>query len=687
VNRTLLAAALGVALGLAPSAAGAAAHPFDVHDLVSMDRISSPAVSPDGKRVAFVVSSVDLAKNTRSTHLWLVPTAGGVPRQLTSDPASDSAPAWSPDGRSLYFLSTRAGSSQVWRLPMDGGEALPVTHLPLDVETFRVSPDGAKLAVSLEVFVDCPTLQCTADRMAKRAEDPATGQHYHSLFVRHWDSWSDGRRSHLWVVPVAGGEAADVMAGVDADAPSKPDGGNEEYAFSPDAKWIVYTAKVQAPREPWSTNFDLYKVPVTGGVAAVDLTSDNPAWDTRPLFSPDGKTMAYLAMARPGFEADQRRIVLLDWTSGAKRVLSAGWDRSVNEAVFSADGRTIYATADDLGNTALFSVDVASGGVRRVVAEGTVHSPQATPDGGVVYSRDELRSPIDLYRLDPGQETPARLTDLNATRLADVSFGEPERLHFPGWQGESVAGWVLKPAGFESGRRYPLAFLVHGGPQGSWTNNFHYRWNPEIFAGAGYAVVEIDFHGSTGYGQAFTDSISRDWGGKPLVDLQKGLAAALARYDFIDGDRVCALGASYGGYMMNWIEGNWPDRFRCLVNHDGIFDQRQMYYSTEELWFPEWEQDGPYWQNPKLHEKFNPVHFVDKWRTPMLVVHSLDDFRIPLAQGLGTFTALQRRGIPSEFLYFPDENHFVQKPGNSIEWHETVLAWLHRWLGDEPSPH
>ncbi len=683
IRRCLVAAARVAAFVLLASAAQASTHPFDAHDLVAMDRLSSPAVSPDGKQVAFEVSTLDLAANTRHTHLWLVPMAGGEARPLTTDPASDSAPTWAPDGGSLYFLSARSGSSQVWRLPMDGGEALQVTHLPVDVETFRVSPDGKKLAVSLEVFVDCKTLDCTAERLQKRDDDKATGQLYHSLFVRHWDTWSDGRRSHLFVVPVTGGEAVDVTAGVDADTPSKPFGGNEEYAFSPDGRWIVYTAKVQAPREPWSTNFDLYKVPVQGGAAAVDLTAENQALDTQPVFSPDGKTLAYLAMSRPGFEADRLRIVLEDWASGAKRVLTEKWDRSVGSYLFSADGKSIYATADDLGNTALFGIDVASGNVRRLVTDGTVHGPQVAADGDVVYARDQMRSPIELFRFDPRTAKSERLTHFNDARLADIAFGEPEQFHFPGWHGETVYGWMVKPANFEPGKKYPLAFLVHGGPQGSWTNDFHYRWNPEIFAGAGYVALEIDFHGSTGYGQAFTDSISGDWGGKPLVDLQKGMAAALARYPFIDGDRACALGASYGGFMMNWIEGNWPDRFRCIVNHDGVFDQRMMYYATEELWFPEWEQGGPYWKNSKAYEKFNPVDFVDKWRTPMLVVHSLHDFRIPLSQGLGAFTALQRQGIPSEFLYFPDESHFVQKPANSILWHDTVLAWMQRWLGKD----
>jgi dipeptidyl aminopeptidase/acylaminoacyl peptidase len=295
---------------------------------------------------------------------------------------------------------------------------------------------------------------------------------------------------------------------------------------------------------------------------------------------------------------------------------------------------------------------------------------------------DTMRSPVDLFSAALDGSDRRRLTDLNAERLAATGRGEFEQFSFAGWNDETVYGYVVKPADFDPEQRYPLAFIIHGGPQGSSDNDFHYRWNPQPYAGAGYAVVMIDFHGSTGYGQAFTDSITDDWGGKPLVDLQRGLATALDTYSWIDGTRACALGASYGGYMINWIAGNWPDGFRCLVNHDGTFDQRMMYYATEELWFPEWEHAGPYWENPDAHERHNPANHVAKWKTPMLVIHGALDFRIPESQGLATFTALQRQGIPSRFLYFPDENHWVLKPSNSVLWHDTVLEWLDRWLQD-----
>ncbi len=691
-----------LALPAAASAAqagqtAAATHPFDAHDLVTMARLAEPAVSPDGSRVAFTLRQTDLAADRGRTHLWWVGTDGSGLAQLTTDLASDSTPTWSPDGSSLYFLSTRSGSSQVWRLPVSGGEARQVTDLPVDVATFEISPDGSKLAVSLDTFPDCPDIQCTAERLKAREESPDTGQIYDQLFVRHWDTWADGRRSHLFVLPAAGAkhgaaDALDVTRGLDGDVPSKPFGGSEEYTFTPDGKGLVFSSRVVGAEEAWSTDFDLYLVPVDGSAAPRVLTDANQAWDTQPRFSPDGKTLAYLAMKRPRFESDRFRLMLMPWSAdggpaGEPRDLTEGWDRSPGSFFWAPDGKTIYATASSLGNVSLFAVDPASGRVRELVTKGHVRSPGVAqgPNEGpgsrrIVFARDTFTSPVDLFSVDADGGDLRRLTEVNADHLAKVRMGTYEQFHFPGWNGEAVYGYVVKPADFEAGKKYPVAFLIHGGPQGSWENEFHYRWNPQPYAGAGYAVVMIDFHGSTGYGQAFTDAISRHWGDRPLEDLQKGLAAAIAKYPYLDGDRVGALGASYGGYMIYWIAGNWPGRFRCLVDHDGVFDTRSAYYSTEELWFPEWEFGGPYWKSPELYEKFNPVDYVTKWKTPMLVIHSQHDYRLPLTQGLGAFTALQRQGIPSRLLYFPDESHFVLKPSNSQLWYKTVLDWLDHWV-------
>jgi dipeptidyl aminopeptidase/acylaminoacyl peptidase len=691
ITPVLALALAGAGVG-AGAAAAQAPHPFTAHDLHEMQRLSDHQPSPDGRQVAFVVRTTDFAANKGRNDLWLVNLDGSGLTQLTSHDAADTNPRWAPDGKSLYFLSTRSGSSQVWRMPAPGTDkdAVQVTHLPLDVSNLTVSPDGKRLAFSLEVFPDCTAIACTKERLDAKEKGKTSGQLYDGGFVRHWDAWSDGRRNHLFVAAVGAdgkaGEPVDLSrlgpGLADADVPSRPFGGAEEWAFAPDGRTIVFAARLAGEKnreEAWSTNFDLYEVAVDGSGAARNLTAANPAWDTQPAFSPDGKTLAYLRMKRPAYEADRFWIVLRDLATGKEREVAADWDRSSDGVIFSPDGRTLYGTAGDTGEYPLFAIDVASGKVRKLVTGGHVHGPALAGDR-IVYGLDHLRAPVELFTIKPDGSDRKQITSFNKERLAAIQFGEPEQFHFEGAGGDTVYGWVFKPAVFEAGKKYPVALLIHGGPQGSFNNEFHYRWNPQAFAGHGYAVVTIDFHGSTGYGQAFTDAINKDWGGKPLVDLQKGLAAALQRSPWMDGDRAAALGASYGGYMTNWIAGNWPDRFRCLVTHDGTFDQRMMYYGTEELWFPEWEQGGPYWKDPQAYEKQNPVNFVEKWKTPMLVIHGGLDYRIPDNQGFAAFNALQRRGIPSRFLYFPDENHWVLKPGNALRWHEVVLDWLDRWL-------
>jgi dipeptidyl aminopeptidase/acylaminoacyl peptidase len=691
--------AASATLAAAPATAAAAApHPFGAIDMQQMLRITEPQASPRGDLVAFVVRTSDFAANGGKLDLWLAAADGSGARPLTTGGAGAGNPRWSPDGGSLYFLSTRSGSSQIWRfspVPAAAGAAgatttapapLQVTHLPVDVANFLLSPDGRRAAVAADVFPDCPTLACTHDRLETQQKSTVKARLYPEGggFVRHWDVWEDGTRSHLFVVALAGdaaGEPVDLMRGMVADAPSKPFGGTEEYAFAPDGRSLVFTARDAGRQEPWSTNFDLYQVPVDGSRLPADLTAANPAWDTYPAFSPDGKTLAYAAMSRPGYESDRFHIVLRDLASGRERRLAEEWDRSAGPLLFSADGRTLFTTASDVGQQPLFAIDVASGRVRKLVASGHVEPPAPAGADRLVFTVDSLRSPAEIYTVRRDGSGLVQVTHLNRERLAAVQLGEPEQFHFAGAGGDTVYGWVVKPAGFEPGKRYPIAFIIHGGPQVSLENHFHYRWNLEVYAGAGYGVVAIDFHGSPGYGQAFTDSINKDSGGKPLVDLQLGLAAAVERHPWLDGDRACALGASFGGFMTNWIAGNWPDRFRCLVTHDGVFDQRMMYYATEELWFPEWEMGGPYWQNPDTYEKWNPVRFVDRWRTPMLIIHGDLDYRIPVTQGLGAFTALQRRGIPSEFLHLAAENHWVLKPADSLLWHQTVLSWLARWLG------
>jgi dipeptidyl aminopeptidase/acylaminoacyl peptidase len=668
--------------GLAFAAGVDRTHPFSVHDMLAMDRISDPQVSPDGRLIVFVVSKTDLEENKRLTDLWMVDVDGTNPRRLTSHKAADSNPRWAPDGRSVWFISARSGSSQVWRIRIDGGEAEQVTDEPLDVGNLIIAPDGRHIGFTMEVFPDCNTPSQTKDRLGDIEKRKASGRIYDHIFVRHWDAWMDGRRSHLFVVPAAGGKALDVMKGMDADTPSKPFGGPEELTFTPDGQAVIFTARDVGAKEPWSTDFDLYLSPVDGAEPPQCLTEKNQAWDTNPVFSPDGKTLAYLAMARPGYESDRFRIILRRWPGSLQRVLTEDWDRSPSSICFSADGNTIYATAANTGQKSLFAVNVKTGATRTIVKEGNVGSPGIAAER-IVYGLSNLSSPAELYSVNPDSGDVQQITKINAEKVVAARMGQYEQFTFAGWNDETVYCYVVKPIDFDPDKKYPVAFLIHGGPQGSFDNIFHYRWNPQVYAGTGYAAVMVDFHGSTGYGQTFCDSIRGDWGGKPLEDLQKGLAAALERYPWMDGDRVGALGASFGGYMINWIEGNWPDRFRCLVNHDGNLCERMAYYDTDELWFPEWDHLGTPWDNPDSYEKQNPVNFVEKWKTPMLVIHGGKDYRVADTQGLGTFNALQRRGIPSELLYFPDESHWVLKPANSILWHETVIAWLDKWLKND----
>ncbi|WP_291835889.1 S9 family peptidase [Brevundimonas sp.] len=673
------------ALAEAPAASPATAssqarEAFDYNDMISANRLGDPQVSPDGRWVVYSLTTTDVAANRRAGALFVIDLQNpGEGRRLAINEGGANTARWGSDGK-LYFLSGRSGSSQVWRAEADGTAPVQVTNLPLDVNAYRLSPDAAQVAVSLAVFPECETLACTVDRNKAVADDPSTGQTYDRMFVRHWDTWNDGTQNHLFVVPTAGGrDPVWVTRGFDGDTPSKPFGDESEFTFTPDGQGIVFSAREAGKSEPWSTNFDLYQVAIAEPGRLTNLTDANDAWDTGPVYSPDGKTLAYRAMARPGFEADKYSIFLRDVATGQTRQIAADWDRSADTLQWSKDGRTLYTTAGDVGQTRIFSIDVRNGSVVPITGPGHVSAFQQTPSG-FVFAQDTLTRPSELFvKTFRGREMPARITNVNP-QLDAKAFGEAEQFNFPGWNGETVHGYVIKPANYVEGRKYPVAFLIHGGPQGSFGNGWSYRWNPETYAGAGYAVVMIDFHGSTGYGQAFTDSISQHWGDRPFEDLQKGWAAAQAKYGFLDGDNACALGASYGGYMINWIAGNWPGEFKCLVNHDGVFDIRGMGYGTEELWFTEWEYGGTPYENPQGYEQFNPVHHVANWRDPMLVVQGDLDYRIPTAQGLSTFTALQRRGIDSRLLFFPNENHWVLKPANSLQWHNEVFGWLDKYL-------
>ena len=660
------------------------ARPFTPQDLVSLSRVGAPVVSPDGRWVVWDQRETDLAANKGRHDLWRLDlkARGAVPEKFASTDSEESDPAFGPDG-SLYFLSNRKGDiSAVWRVAMAGGAATRVTG-DYDLSGFKISPAGNAILVWADRPVGAASLDAA---MPDKAKTAGSGRTFEHMFVRHWDRWEDGQRSQLFVIPLAAGKAAGpghaIEGSLVGDTPSKPMGGGEELAWSPDGK-IVYFALREAGRiEPLSTNLDIFAAPADGSTPPVNLTADNKGMDIGPAVSPDGRWLAWTAMKRATYEADRQVLWVRDLRSGQAHAVTEAWDRSVGSIKWSPDSASLYVTAEDTLDIPIFRVDLADGKVHRLTGAGHVAAFDVLPKGGLVYAFDSLTAPADLYGWAPNGKV-TRLTSVNAARLAGVDLPTMTRFNFKGADGDIVWGWALRPARLAARARAPVAFLVHGGPQGSFNDSWSYRWNPMAWAGHGYAVVSVDFHGSTGYGQAFTDAINQQWGGRPLIDLKAGLKAATERFDFLDGDNVCAAGGSYGGYMMNWIEGNWPDRFKCIVQHDGVFDARAMAYETEELWFYEWEHGGkPYYEDPAAFEKWNPVNDVAKWKTPQLVITSEKDFRIPYTQGIAAFTALQRRNIPSKLLVFPDENHWVLKPRNSLQWYENVFGWMDRWTGN-----
>ena len=667
----------------------AATRGLDVRDMIALDRVSAPLLTADGGNVVFAKRVLG-SDSKASTGLFirnLRTRDAAPPKPLTPAGWNVNSAALSADGQTVYFLSAKGGSQQLYSMPLAGGTPRQLTDFAVDVDSFQISPQGDRVAFSAGVFQDCGSdLACTSKKLDAHKARKNTGEVFDSLFVRHWDTWNDGRRNTLFVAPLPAAKAAAVKgasaisATLAGDAPSKPFGGNDDFTWAPDGKSVVASIRVAGREEAWSTNFDLYRLDAEGKQAPVNLTAANPAWDAGPVFSADGNTLYYRAMKRPGFEADRFGVIALDLASGKTREIAPNWDRSAGEVVLSQDEKSFYTAADDLGEHRLFNIDIATGKATVVAEGGSIGSP-VIAGSTLAYTKNSLKSGDQIVVAQADGSSPREITPSAGQMLPDVAFGDYEQFQFKGWNNETVHGYVVKPYNYQEGKTYPVAFLIHGGPQGSFGNGWSYRWNPQTYAGQGYAVVMIDFHGSTGYGQAFTDAISQHWGDRPLEDLQKGWAAAQKQYPFLNGDKACALGASYGGFMVNWIAGKWNEPWKCLVNHDGVFDQRMMGYATEELWFTEWEQGGTPFAKPQNYEKFNPVNHVADWKKPILIIHGQLDFRIPVEQGLGAFTAAQRQGIESKFLYFPDENHWVLKPQNSVQWHDTVNGWLKQHIG------
>lgn len=685
--KSIRRAGLALAIGLATLTGLAEARPLTARDLAMLDRVSDPQISPDGRWLTYVLRETDWAGNRGVTSIWKMDrlTPAMPPRRLAISEKPASSPRWSADGKTLYFLSSRSGTNQVWRTDADGATAVQVTDLPLNVRAFRVSPDGRTLVAAIDVVPDCDTLKCTKDRQDARKANQVSAAIYDRLPLFTWDDWQLAERSQLFALRLdaqgaASSEPVRLMKDFDSEAPEKPFGDDADFAIA--GNQVIFSALEPGAARGVDDRQQLWAVPLDGSAPPRKISPAQPGAYARPTLSPDGTKLAFLG--RKGHGGGDRRagIYVRDLRSGAVRELTAAFDRSFDTLRWSPNGRTIYATAGDTGRVRLFAVDAASGKVSRLTEEGQV-SGLAVAGGRVVYALDSMGGPAQLYEAVDGPDR--QLTRHNAEKLAGVDLSPYEQFTFKGWNDETVHAYVMPPAGAEPGRKYPVAFLIHGGPHGSFGDAWSYRWNPQVWAGMGYAVVMVDFHGSSGYGEAFAESIVGHWGDRPLEDLQKGWAAALARYPYLDGERACVLGGSYGGYMVSWIAGNWKEPWKCLVNHAGIVENRMMALTTDIPGFSEYETDGLAWEAGPNYERFNPINHVGKWEKPMLVIHGGRDLRVPLSQGIAIFTAAQRKGVPSKFVYFPDENHWVLKPQNSVEWYRNVEEWMRRWIGPEPN--
>ncbi len=668
-------ALLCAALAVSARPAGAQ-RPLRFEEAVQLQRLGGFSVSPDGRQVAFASATPDVASNTSRSAIWMVPAAGGEAVRMTSGEMRDSDPRFSPDGRRLAFLSNRDGGSQIWVLNLAGGDPSKATSFPTEINAFTWSPDGRWFIVTSDVFPECPDAACLETTLKARAAAKVRGRVAERLFYRRWDSWKDGTRTHIWKLPSSGtGPAVDLTPG-DRDAPPFAVGGGTDWDVSPDSTELLYASNPDRD-EALSTNADLYTAPLAGGGRPKDLTSSNPAFDGSPRYSPDGKWIAYRAQQRPGLESDRFRLMLLDRATGAVRGLTETFDFWVQDFRWAPDSKSLVFAAQVRGRETLYRVYLAGGAPAPLWTGGGVGALEIAGNR-IVFSTSSLSRPPELWSVGLDGKAPAAVTRVNDARFREIALGEVSERFTDSSDGRKLQAWVVKPPFFDATKKYPAVFFIHGGPQGAWTDDWSNRWNPQIWAAYGYVVYAANPRGSTGFGQEFLDAISGDWAGQVYDDLMRQ-ADDLASLPYVDASRIGAAGASYGGYMVNWIAGH-TDRFRALVSHDGTFDLASANLETEELWFPKWEFRGWPWTSD-LYTKWNPLGSAGHFKTPMLVITSERDYRVPFGQGLQLFTALQIQNVPSKLLMFPDEGHWVLKPGNSCLWHNTVMDWLHRYLG------
>jgi dipeptidyl aminopeptidase/acylaminoacyl peptidase len=654
---------------------------FTIDDLLKVRRVGDPQVSPKGDFVAFTITDPDKTANKSMTQIYLVPLSGGEPRQLTNDEHSSASPRWSPDGEKLAFVSARDGDDQIWTIDISSGALKKVTTISTGAGDPVWSPDGKWLAFASDIYPECSDDACNKKRAEEVAANKVKAHVATRLLYRHWKSWKDGLRTHVFVVSSAGGEAKDMTPG-DYDAPPFSLGGPTDYAFSPDSRELAFVSnhdKVEA----MSTNADVWIVPVRGG-AAKNITAANKGYDGSPQYSPDGRFLAYRSQVTPGYESDRFRLMIYDLKANQSKSISESLDSWVDEFAFSPDSKAIYLTAEERGRAPIYTVSVNGGPVKKLISgEGFNSDIHPTKDGhALVFARSSSVKPSEVYRANADGTGATPLTTTNDKSISSFKLQPAEEVVWTGGAGAKVAGWIVKPANFNPRRKYPLVVLIHGGPQGAWSDNWGYRWNPQIYAGDGYVAFLPNPRGSTGYGQQFVAEISGDWGGKVFTDISNGVAM-MANQPYIDKNRIGAAGASYGGYMIDWIEGHNNDprfTYKVLVSHDGVYNLEAMYGVTEELWFPEWEFKGTPWTNKEMYERWSPHNFVQNFKTPILIITNSLDYRVPEGEGLQLFTAVQRMGVESKLVDFPDEGHWVGKPANSAFWHNTVLDWLGKHL-------
>lgn len=652
-----------------------------IDELLKVRRVGDPQVSPKGDLVAFTITDVDQAANRSTTQIYLVPLSGGEPRQLTNDEHSSASPRWSPDGEKLAFVSARDGDDQIWTIDVSSGALKKVTTISTGAGDPVWSPDGKWVAFVSDIYPECRDDACNKRRAEEVAQSKVKAHVAERLLYRHWKFWKNGMRTHVFVVSSGGGEARDLTPG-DYDSPPFSLGGPTDYAFSPDSSELAFVSnhdKVEAT----STNADVWLIPVKDGTPK-NITAANHGFDGSPQYSPDGKYLAYRSQVTPGYESDRFRLMLYDRKTGRAQSISESLDSNVDEFTFTPDSKNLYLTAEERGRAPIYTLAVAGGPIKKVVAEGGANGDvHLTKDGRtLVFSRSSMTKPSEIYRANADGSGATALTTTNDSFISSFNLKPAEEVTWTGGLGAKVAGWIVRPPNFNPRRKYPLVVLIHGGPQGAWNDNWGYRWNPQIYANNGYVVFMPNPRGSTGYGQKFVAEISGDWGGKVFTDLSNGVAMA-ANLPYVDKTRIGAAGASYGGYMINWIEGHNNDprfRYKVLVSHDGVYNLAAMYGVTEELWFPEWEFKGTPWTNPAMYERWSPHKFVQNFKTPVLIITNTLDYRVPEGEGLQFFTAVQRMGVESKLLDFPDEGHWVTKPANSAFWHKTVLDWLDKHL-------